>query len=81
MKQRELEDRRRSEELEAAFGNLSRQALTENQTQFMELARGEFESGKHSGEQLNQKKELIDTSLQNIYLDHAAQPRHRPFAW
>ena len=35
MKQRR-EDRRRSEEaLEAAFGNLSRQALTENQTQFL----------------------------------------------
>ena len=68
MKQRELEDRRRSEEeLEAAFGNLSRQALTENQTQFLELARGEFQKlEKHSGEQLNQKKELIDTSLQNI---------------
>ena len=68
MKQRELEDRRRSEEeLESAFGNLSRQALTENQTQFLELARGEFQKlEKHSGEQLNQKKELIDTSLQNI---------------
>ena len=68
MKQRELEDRRRSEEeLEAAFGNLSRQALTENQTQFLELARSEFQKlEKHSGEQLNQKKELIDTSLQNI---------------
>ena len=68
MKQRELEDRRRSEEeLEAAFGNLSRQALTENQKQFLELARGEFQKlEKHSGEQLNQKKELIDTSLQNI---------------
>ena len=68
MKQRELEDRRRSEEeLEAAFGNLSRQALTENQSQFLELARGEFQKlEKHSGEQLNQKKELIDTSLQNI---------------
>ena len=68
MKQRELEDRRRSEEeLEAAFGNLSRQALTENQTQFLELARGEFQKlEKHSGEQLSQKKELIDTSLQNI---------------
>ena len=36
MKQRELDDRRRSEEeLETAFGNLSRQALTENQTQFL----------------------------------------------
>jgi len=68
MKQRELEDRRRSEEeLETAFGNLSRQALTENQSQFLELARGEFQKlEKHSGEQLNQKKELIDTSLQNI---------------
>ena len=68
MKQRELEDRRRSEEeLEAAFSNLSRQALTENQSQFLELARGEFQKlEKHSGEQLNQKKELIDTSLQNI---------------
>tara|TARA_B100000683_G_scaffold263960_1_gene292904 strand:- start:1153 stop:2253 length:1101 start_codon:yes stop_codon:yes gene_type:complete len=68
MKQRELEDRRRSEEeLEASFGNLSRQALTENQSQFLELARGEFQKlEKHSGEQLNQKKELIDTSLQNI---------------
>ena len=59
--------RRSEDELETAFGNLSRQALTENQTQFLELARGEFQKlEKHSGEQLSQKKELIDTSLQNI---------------
>ena len=68
MKQREADTRKRSEEeLEAAFGNLSRQVLTENQGQFLELARNEFRKLQDdSGQQLNQKKELIDSSLKTI---------------
>ena len=68
IKQREIEDRQQAQaDLESAFGNLSRQALMENQTQFMELARGEFQKlEQQSGQQLNQKKELIDSSLKTI---------------
>ncbi|MDP6964275.1 MAG: hypothetical protein QGF46_08940, partial [Planctomycetota bacterium] len=44
MKQKELEARHKSDkDLEATFGNLSRQALSENQQQFLELAKNEFE--------------------------------------
>lgn len=68
MKQKELEARNKSDEdLEAAFGNLSRQALSENQQQFLELAKNEFEKLQSgSDKQLDQKKELIDSSLRNI---------------
>ena len=68
IKQKEIEERQRMEvELEQAFGNLSRQALTDNQSQFLDLARNEFKKLEDSsGQQLNQKKELIDTSLKNI---------------
>lgn len=68
IKEKEQQERQRSEaELESAFGNLSRQALTESQTQFLELARGEFQKlEQSSGQQLDQKKELIDSSLKTI---------------
>ena len=68
VKQRELEAQRKAgEELEAAFGDLSRKALLENQHQFLELAKLEFEKLQTgSGKQLEQKKELIDASLLNI---------------
>ncbi len=68
MKQKELEARHKSDkDLEATFGNLSRQALSENQQQFLELAKNEFEKLQSgSGKQLDQKKELIDASLKNI---------------
>ena len=68
IKQKEIEERQRMEaELEQAFGNLSRQALTDNQSQFLDLARNEFKKLEDSsGQQLNQKKELIDISLKNI---------------
>lgn len=68
IKNRELEAREKTgAELEAAFGNLSKQALSENQQQFLELAKNEFEKlQSSSGQQLNQKKELIDASLKNI---------------
>jgi DNA recombination protein RmuC len=68
VKQRELEAHRKAgDKLEAAFGDLSRKALLENQHQFLDLAKLEFEklqagSGKH----MEQKKELIDASLRNI---------------
>ena len=68
VKQKEIEATNRgAEELEASFGNLSRKALSENQRQFLELAQREFSKlQENSGQQLDQKKELIDTSLQNI---------------
>ena len=68
IKQKEIEERQRLEaELEQAFSNLSRQALTDNQSQFLDLARNEFKKLEdNSGQQLNQKKELIDNSLKNI---------------
>ena len=68
MKQKELEAHKKSDEdMEAAFGNLSRQALSENQQQFLELAKNEFEKLQSgSGKELDQKKELIDASLKNI---------------
>ena len=68
VKQRELEAREKAEaDLESAFGNLSKQALSENQQQFLELAKHEFEKlQSSSGDQLAQKKELIDSSLKTI---------------
>ena len=68
VKKNEIILRQRSEEeLELAFSQLSRQALSENQGQFLELARNEFRKLQgDSGQQLNHKKELIDSSLKNI---------------
>lgn len=68
IKQKEIQERQRMEaELEEVFSNLSRQALTDNQSQFLDLARNEFKKLEDtSGQQLNQKKELIDNSLKNI---------------
>jgi DNA recombination protein RmuC len=68
VKQKEVEAANRStEELETSFGNLSRQALSENQRQFLELAQSQFSKLQaNSGQQLEQKKELIDSSLQTI---------------
>ncbi len=68
LKHKESEAAKRSAtELEDLFGNLSRQALSENQRQFLELARNEFVKLQDgSSQQLDQKKELIDSSLQNI---------------
>ena len=58
IKQKEIQERQRMEaELEEAFSNLSRQALTDNQSQFLDLARNEFKKLEDtSGQQLNQKK-------------------------
>ena len=54
-------------ELEQAFINLSREALTDNQSQFLDLARNEFKKLEDtSSQQLDQKKELIDNSLKII---------------
>lgn len=71
IKQKEIEERQRMEaELEQAFSNLSREALTNNQSQFLDLARNEFKKLEDtSSQQLDQKKELID----NI-LDHTLAP-------
>ena len=68
IKQKEIEERQRMEaELEQAFSNLSREALTDNQSQFLDLARNEFKKLEDtSSQQLDQKKELIDNSLKTI---------------
>ncbi|MBO35684.1 MAG: recombinase RmuC [Verrucomicrobiales bacterium] len=66
--QKELEARESSSaEMELAFSKLSKEALSESQKQFLELAKYEFDKlQSSSGEHLSQKKELIDASLKNI---------------
>ena len=68
IKQKEIEERQRMEaKLEQAFSNLASKALTDNQSQFLDLARNEFKKLEDtSSQQLDQKKELIDNSLKTI---------------
>lgn len=68
MKQRDTDaGSRREDEMRATFGDLSRQALSDNQSQFLELAQDQFNRLKESaGQQLDQKKELIDVNLKEI---------------
>jgi len=52
-------------EFENLFGNLSRQALNENQNSFFQVAKEQFESLLQKSElQMKEKGQLIDTSLQ-----------------
>ena len=55
------------EEQKASFSSLSSEALKSNQESFLNLANDKFsdQSERHSGE-LESKKELIDTQLQNM---------------
>ena len=57
IKQKEIQSAKLgSDALENSFGNLSRQALLENQRQFLELAQNEFAKlQENSGQQLDQK--------------------------
>ena len=57
-------------QMEAAFGDLSNDALIANQKKFLELAEDKFSSllGK-SEEQLGKKKELIDSTLKDMKND------------
>ena len=52
------------EQLQTAFGDLSNQALIDNQKNFLDLAEDKFSTilGK-SDDQLSKKKELIDLTL------------------
>jgi DNA recombination protein RmuC len=52
-------------QLEAIFGNLSRQALSENQSQFFQVAREQFEGLLQKSElHIKERSQVIDTSLQ-----------------
>ncbi len=54
-------------QLEDAFGNLSRAALSENQKSFLEIAENQFKSLlKSSDTQLDEKKKLIDNSIRDM---------------
>ena len=71
LKKKELKSIKESqEELKAVFGNLSNEALLQNQKKFLEIAEDKFSTliGK-SDEQLGRKKELIDTTLKEMKSD------------
>ncbi|MDH5718770.1 MAG: DNA recombination protein RmuC [Spirochaetia bacterium] len=63
---------KRSEEekqkyFENLFGNLSKQALTENQKSFFEVAKNEFDNlVKKSESKFEEKSKILDTSLQEM---------------
>ncbi|MBT3216046.1 MAG: DNA recombination protein RmuC [Candidatus Marinimicrobia bacterium] len=55
------------DQLKDVFGNLSKEALTENQKSFFELAENKFaELMKSSETQLDEKKKLIDSTLMEM---------------
>ena len=57
----------RADQLENAFGKLSREALDANQKTFLELAKSQFEGLlKSSDGQLDEKKKLIDSSVKEM---------------
>ncbi|MEE8479587.1 MAG: DNA recombination protein RmuC [Candidatus Neomarinimicrobiota bacterium] len=68
LRQREISSIRKTEdELKDAFSSLSREALDSNQKSFFELARNQFENlTKSSGQQLDEKKKLIDSSIKEM---------------
>lgn len=71
IRQREIESVTDSQDqLKSIFGDLSNEALIENQKKFLELAEDKFTSilGK-SGEHLDKKKELIDSTLKEMKTD------------
>ena len=71
LRQKEVESIKKSQEqVRNAFGDLSNEALIENQKKFLELAEDKFSSllGK-SDEQLGKKKELIDSTLKEMKID------------
>jgi len=68
VRQKEINSIKKTEdELKYAFSSLSRDALDDNQKSFFELARNQFENlTKSSGEQLDKKKELIDSTIKDM---------------
>ncbi len=68
LRQREISNIRKTEdELKNAFSSLSREALDSNQKSFFELARNQFENlTKSSGQQLDEKKKLIDSTIKEM---------------
>jgi len=55
------------DELKSSFGDLSNEALIQNQKQFLELASSEFSKlVEKYGTQLDSKKELIDSTLKDM---------------
>ncbi len=68
LRQREISNIRKTEdELKDSFSSLSRAALDDNQKSFFELARNQFENlSKSSGQQLDEKKKLIDSTIQEM---------------
>ena len=67
-RQREINSIKKTEdELKDAFSSLSREALDSNQKSFFELARNQFENlTKSSGQQLDEKKKLIDSTIKDM---------------
>ncbi len=67
-RQREINSIKKNEdELKDAFSSLSREALDKNQQSFLTLARSQFENlSKSSGQQLDEKKKLIDSTIQDM---------------
>ena len=68
LRQREISNIRKTEdELKNAFSALSREALDSNQKSFFELASNQFENlTKSSGQQLDEKKKLIDSTIKEM---------------
>ena len=68
IRQREINSIKKNEdELKDAFSSLSREALDSNQKSFFELARNQFENlTKSSGQQLDEKKKLIDLTIKDM---------------
>lgn len=67
-RQREINSIKKNEnDLKNAFSTLSREALDSNQKSFFELARNQFENlTKSSGQQLDEKKKLIDSTIKEM---------------
>ncbi len=65
-----------NKQLEDAFGNLSKAALSDNQKIFLELAKSKFDDLlKSSDSQLDEKKKLIDSTVKDMkaQLEHLNQ--------
>ena len=74
VRQREMQAvQANQKQLEDAFGSLSKEALSENQKIFLELAKNQFDALlKSSDGQLDEKKKLIDNTVRDmkIQLEH-----------
>ena len=68
IRQREINSiKKTEEELKDTFSSLSREALGENQRLFFDLAKNKFDDlTKSSGEHLDKKKELIDSTIKDM---------------